>query len=71
MTIIKQASALTDISALILLWQTAKVAMAICQDERAVIEKKMFMEKRFLFTAGFTKFRIPQNKVSSLNNLPS
>ena len=48
MIIIKKATALTALSALTLLLQTSEVAKAFCEDERAVVEKKMVMEKLFL-----------------------
>ena len=48
MIIMEQATALIILSELILFLQTAEVAMAICQDEKAVVERKMVMEKRFL-----------------------
>ena len=52
-----QTSNCTDnFLALTLLLYTAEVAMAIFQDEIAVVEKKMVIKKCFLLTAGFTTF---------------
>ena len=48
---IKQTNALTILSALTLLSQTAEVTMAICQDEQAAVEKKMVsLGSKFLKT---------------------
>ena len=43
MIIIKQATALTTLSALTLVSQTAEVAMTTRQDKKAVVAKKMVM----------------------------
>ena len=48
MIIVKQAAAQTMCLALTLLSLSAEKAMAIWQDEKAVVEKKIVVEKWFL-----------------------
>ena len=62
MIVIKEATACMIFSGATLLSVCRSCHGMICQEEKAVIEKKMAMEK-ILYTAGFTTFQIPQNKV--------
>ena len=53
--IVKQATALTILSALTSVLQTAEVAVAICKKEQAIVEKTMVIKNDF-FKNGFTRF---------------
>ena len=46
--IMKQATALTILSALTCILKTAEVALAICNKEQVVVEKMIVIKKRFL-----------------------
>ena len=63
---VKQATTLTIFSGLTLLSHFRSDNGIISSDEKAVVKKKIIEEKRILKTAGFTKFKIAQNKVITL-----